>query len=894
MNNEWYKLEIEEILTLLNTTNQGLSQKEASERLLKNGENIIQDKKTDSPILMFLKQFNNSLIYILLVASGISFIAGQTKDTVIILAVILINAIIGFFQEWQADQSIKALKSTVKNKAKVIRDGEVNEIFTKDLVVGDIIQLEEGDKIPADARLFQIKEFQTIESSLTGESLPENKIINKISNESPIADQENMVWMGTFVSKGTAKAIVVETAMNTAIGKIATDITSIENTKTHFHEKTDQLGLQLSILAFGGAGIVLFLGMYRQVPLLDTFLFTLSVLISAIPEGLPAILAIVLSIGAKRMAKHNAIVRSLPIIESLSVASIIITDKTGTLTQNTMTVKKIFLSNNQEFQVKGEGWNPKGEFVYENKEIIPLDNFDLSWVLHTITLAQSSTLVIKDNKGHKDYRIIGDPTEGALNVLGQKAGLKKELISKDWQIIDEIPFNSDRKYRAIKVRIKSKDKILVIGAIDSLALLSNDVNMIDLMQNKAMEWSLSAFRVIAVGIIDDNEKQDQLLESHIKNVKFLGLVAMEDPVRPEAKQAVIEAKQAGLKVVMATGDHKATALSIAKQINLVDEKSDLKVVYDEQDLIKLNAKDFTKVILNYNIFARLTPHMKLRIADTYQKAGYVLAMTGDGVNDAPALKKADIGFSMGKIGTDVAREASDIVLTDDNFATILKAIQEGRVIARNIAQTSVNLVGGSLFQLIVIILAMIFGTASPLLASQVLWINLITSGISDIVLATEPSHNNELSKNPIPKKQAILSGNTNIAILILTVTAVIPTFLLYIWYYFSGETLLARTVLFAIICFYQIFTIYSIRSLEVPMLRLGVFSNKIINWGIGGSIIVMIFVLITPFFQDIFKLTNLRIIDWFLVLVFSIFPMIVYEIYKTLKFKKNTIISLQE
>ncbi len=887
MNNKWYQLEIEEVLKLLNTNYKGISQKEAEIRLEKNGFNIIEDKKSESPIIMFLKQFNNSLIYILIIASGISFIAGQIKDTIIILVVVLINAIIGFLQEWQADKSIQALKNTVKNKAKVLRDGEINEILTRDLVVGDIIQLEEGDKVPADARLFHIKEFQTVESSLTGESLPEDKVINKIENEAPISDQENMVWMGTFVSKGTSKAIVVETGMSTAIGKIATDITSIENTKTHFHEKTDKLGFQLSLIAFVGAGIVLAIGFYRQVPLLETFLFTLSVLISSIPEGLPAILAIVLSIGAKRMAKHNAIVRTLPIIESLSVASVIITDKTGTLTQNTMTVKKIFLANNKEFEVTGEGWIPKGDFIYQDKEIIPLDNKELSQILHSITLAQNSTLVLKEKNGQKEYTIVGDPTEGALNVLGEKAGLKKEVISKDWKIIDEIPFNSDRKYRAIKVKINEKYKILVIGAIDSLSLLSNEKDVLDLMQSKAIAFSLDALRVIAVGSIDDNGKQEQLLESHIKDIKFLGLVAMEDPVRPEVKQAMIEAKQAGLKVIMATGDHKATALSIAKQIDLVDSSTDLKSVYDEQDLLKLNKDDFSKVILNHNIFARLTPHMKLRIADIYQKSGYIIAMTGDGVNDAPALKKADIGFSMGKIGTDVAREASDIILTDDNFATILKAIEEGRVIARNIAQTSVNLVGGSLFQLVVIILAMVYGTPSPLLASQVLWINLITSGISDIVLATEPSHKNELTKKPVSSKQNILSGNNILAIAILTISAVIPTFILYITYYFNIDTILARTVLFAIICFYQIFTVYSIRSLEIPILKLGIFSNKTINWGIGGSIIVMILVLITPFFQDIFQLTNLRIIDWIIVILFSIFPIMVYELYKTYKFTKS-------
>lgn len=886
---------IDEILQETESSNIGLETKEAKKRLEVYGLNELQDKESTSAIVMLLQQFRSVMIWILIAAAVISYFSKELIDAVVILVVIIVNALIGFFQEYKAEKSIQALKNTVIDTARVFRDGELQEIPSSQLVVGDVLELEEGERVPADARLMSGVELQAIESSLTGESLPEVKQLEPVGEKEPVADQTNMVWMGTFISRGSGKAVVVATGMDTAIGKIANDITSIDEKDTHFRKITDQLARQLGIISFSGALLIFGIGFIRGIEISELFLFSVAVLVSAIPEGLPAILAVVLAIGANRMAKRNAIIRTLPVTESLAVTSVVITDKTGTLTQNTMTVEDIVLANGEYVTVSGHGWSPKGVFSRNAKEITPLENDSLSRLLHAATLCNSARLVCKSEKGEDAlYSIIGDPTEGALVVLGEKAGLKKDVLSNRHTIIQDLPFNSDRKYRATLVHDTEEDVkyMFVVGATDVLmnyvvggygAKDFDAKTMIEPMKS----MSEKAMRVIGFAIKSMPIDTKSISEEVVKELDFLGIVGIVDPIRPETPKAIKQAHEAGLQVVMATGDHEVTALAVAKKIGLLPAEATVDDVYSQTELDELSDSEFEKVVLSKCVFARLNPHTKLRIADVFQQKDMVVAMTGDGVNDAPALKKADIGFAMGQVGTDVAREASDIILTDDNFSSIIRAIEEGRIIARNMAHTSVNLIVGSFVQFLLILLAMVKGLSVPLIASQVLWINLVTSGLSDLVLASEGSHGEALKQPPIPKNRGLLSKFTWPSIAILTLAAVVPTFLVYDIYYELVDERIARTILFGVICFSQVISVYSLRSLHKPITQLGIFSNKTINIGISASVSLQVVVLVTPFFQRIFRLVPLGMMDWVVMLSLSLIPVFLFEMYKKLQSKEK-------
>jgi Ca2+-transporting ATPase len=882
---------IEEVFQEIESSQAGLDMSEAKKRLEEHGLNELEDRESTPAIVMLLQQFNSVMIWILFAAAAISYFSKELIDAVVILVVIVVNALIGFFQEYKAEKSIQALKNTVIDTARVYRGGGLVEVPSKELVVGDVLALEEGERIPADARLVSGVELQAIESSLTGESLPEMKQLEPVGEKEPVADQTNMVWMGTFISRGSGKAVVVATGMDTAIGKIAHDITSIDEKDTHFRKITDQLARQLGIISFAGALLIFGIGLLRGIELSELFLFSVAVLVSAIPEGLPAILAVVLAIGANRMAKRNAIIRTLPVTESLAVTSVVITDKTGTLTQNTMTIEDIVLADGDHVTVSGHGWSPKGGFSRNEKEITPLENQHLSMLLHAAALCNSARLVSKSEKGEDAlYSIIGDPTEGALVVVGEKAGLKKDVLTNRYKIVQDLPFNSDRKYRATLVHDTEKDVkyMFVVGATDVLmdyvvgGYGEQDFDaktMIEPM--KAM--SEKAMRVIGFAMKSMPIDTTSISEEVVRELEFLGIVGMVDPIRPETPTAVKQSHEAGLKVVMATGDHEVTALAVAKKIGLLPAEATVDDVYSQTELDELSDAEFEKVVLTKCVFARLNPHTKLRIADVFQQKDMVVAMTGDGVNDAPALKKADIGFAMGQVGTDVAREASDIILTDDNFSSIIKAIEEGRIISRNMAHTSVNLIVGSFVQFLLILLAMLKGLSVPLIASQVLWINLVTSGLSDLVLASEGSHGEALKQPPVPKNRGLLSKFTWPSIAILTLAAVAPTFLAYVLYYEFVDEKVARTILFGVICFSQVISVYSLRSLHKPITQLGIFSNKTINIGIAASVALQVVVLVTPFFQQIFRLVPLGVMDWVVMLGLSIIPVVLFEIHKKLQ-----------
>ena len=897
MNNSFHSKPVEKVLKKLSSGIKGLSPEEAKTRLQDFGPNEIPEKKSKHPVLIFLKQFHSILIYILIAAAAISFFIGHAIDVYVILAVILINAIIGFIQEHKAERSIQALKRMIVPHAKVFRGGELLQVHAKELVPGDIIFLEEGDRIPADARLLEVKNTRTVEASLTGESLPVDKDTKVLPEKTGLADCKNMVWMGTFVAGGQARGIVTSTGIKTAIGKIAVSIEKIKKGKGHFEKKTDILARQMGIIAVVCALIVFLVGFFvRGFEFSEIFLFTIASLVAAIPEGLPAVLVIVLAIGAYRMAKRNAIIRTLPATETLGVATIIATDKTGTLTQNTMNVEKIILPGEDEITVSGEGWRPSGDFSQKDNIIAPLENFRLSKFLHIACVCNNARVVKEE--GEK-YKIIGDPTEAALVVLAEKAGLKKEELGKR---IDDLPFNPELKYRAslsVLVKEDRRKEIYVVGAPE--AVLAHSSFMLgekgekEITQEERQEiiaetqgLAKKAMRVLGLAYKITPPGTDNLSEDLVNDLVLVGVVGMIDPPRPEVKEAIVKTRKAGIRVIMKTGDHKDTAVAIAKEVGLIDAETKSKnpEVLTEQELLKLSEEEFEETIKHISVFARLTPAMKLRIVETLQKQGHIVAMTGDGVNDAPALKRADIGIAMGIIGTDVARESSAIVLADDNFASIVNAIGEGRTVFTNTRQASSFLITTNFAESASIITTLLLGLPLPLLPTQLLWLNLVTDGVTDVALAAEPSHEDVLEEPPRKAKENILSKEIIPFILIMAGIMVILTLIIFNAY-LPGGIEKARTGAFTVMAFTQLFNVLNMRSLKKSIFKIGLFSNKFIVAALTASLALLGMVLYIPFFQGIFQFMTLGLLEISIIILLSSSVLWLGELYKYLRNKHS-------
>ena len=899
-NNPFHSKTVKETLQELSSDMNGLSHDEARNRFLKFGFNEIPEKKARHPVLIYLNQFHSFLIYILIIAAVISFFYEHFIDAYVIFGVIFTNVTIGFMHERKAQKSVKALKKMIVPHAKVYRKGELLQIEAIELVPGDIILLEEGDKIPADARLIEIRSFRTVEASLTGESFPVDKDIKILPEKTGLADCKNMVWMGTFVAGGQAKAIVTSTGLNTVIGKVAQRIQEIKRGKTHFEKSTDKLAMKMSIIAIIGASITFFIGYFiKNLNFYDISLFTISSLVSGIPEGLLAVLTIVLAIGANRMAKRNAIVRRLPVTATFANITVIATDKTGTLTQNTMNVQKITLPGQNEITVTGEGWSPSGTFYQENKIIQPLKNPSLTKLLKIGAVCSDARLLKKENR----FEIIGDPTEAAMTVLAQKAELKKEIIMKRVKEIDELPFNSELKYETsllVHLEEHGKKEIYIAGGAETILNRSSflfENNAAKRMWQKDRQkistqiekLAKKGMRVLAIAYKDVRHDIDKLSEDLVKGLVFVGFVSMKDPPRPGVKEAIAKAKKAGIRVVMKTGDHKDTAVAIAKEIGLIDEKkrnSKYPIALTEQELSQLSEKEFEDAVKHVPVFARLTPSMKFRIVETLQKQGNVVAMTGDGVNDAPALKKADIGIAMGIVGTDVAIESSEMVLANDNFASIVNAIEEGKIVFNNVCQTTTHLITTNISEDVTIITSLLLGLPLPLLPLHVLWLNLVTDGTGDIALATEPGHGDELDEPPKKITKGILSRELIPFIAMFVVLMSIGDILLF--YYFLPQGLeKARTVAFLSMMFSQLFNLWNMRSMKQSVFKIGFFSNKFVNLDFVLSIGLVLPILYIPYFQGIFKFAALGWQEWILAIVVSSSVLLFGELYKHLKYSRK-------
>jgi P-type Ca2+ transporter type 2C len=860
----WHKLSLEEALRKLEATPAGVSEDEAKKRRSQYGANELETRKKASKLIAFFSQFKSPLIYVLAVAAIFSFIIGDSIDAFVILGILILNAAIGFFQETQAERSMEALLELASPKAKVKRDNKLVIKPARELVPGDIIQLEAGDKVPADVRLIEASNVKVNESALTGESMPAEKDTLGIVGEAMIADQTNMAFMGTSITNGRATALVVKTGMSTEIGKIATGLQEVKSEPTPLQKNVGQLSRYLMFLFLGATALLLIIGLIKGMAWTDIFLVTIAAAVSAIPEGLPAVLTVVLSIGMRAMARRNAIVRKLLAVETLGSATVICSDKTGTLTMNQMTVRQLF-DGISFIQVTGEGYNPKGAFLRENKPLTPEEVDKVTFILNIGALCNDSRLTSDSGKAG----IIGDPTDGALVVAAGKAGITKEQLEKTYPRLDEIPFESEKQYQVTLHSFGGKSIACMKGSVEKILSFSRywskdgqicriQPDEFQKIAEASNRMARQALRVIALARIELPEGTRQLPDDFLHNgLVFAGLAGMEDPPREEAKAAIKQCKEAGIKVVMITGDNKVTAESIARQLELPEGRA-----ITGAELGRMKDEELNNEVENISVFARIEPLHKLRIVNAFKSRGHVVAMTGDGVNDAPALKSADIGIAMGITGTDVAKEASNMVLADDNFASVVAAVDEGRAIFNRLRNVIFYMLSTNMGELMVLILSVLFLGQSPLMAVQILWVNLATDTAGDIPLGFEPKIGDELKKPPRHKGTGLIYPGMLLRTAVIAILIGTGSFLIFCWAEPRMSLDAAETMTFCALNTFVWFIAFSARSDEHSIFKIGLFKNKILVFSIAFVALLQLAIVYVPFLQAAFHTAPIRLLDW--------------------------------
>ncbi|MDP1852865.1 MAG: calcium-transporting P-type ATPase, PMR1-type [Candidatus Omnitrophota bacterium] len=894
----WWQLDVQEIIEELSTDlNLGLTLGEAKLRIDKFGPNQLKETKGRSPFSIFLEQFKDFIVWVLIGAASVSGFLKEWIDALAIVAIVILNAFLGFIQEYRAEKSLAALKKLSSPTSKVIRDGHYKLIASYELVPGDLIELEAGDNIPTDSRLVWLtSNFNVQEASLTGESVPVLKTVLSLKEKDvPLADRVNMVYTGTSVTCGKAKAIVVETGMRTELGKIAGMIQEIAQESTPLQKKLEQFGKWIVYLCFVLVGLVFILGVIRGREILEMFLTAVSLAVAAIPEGLPAVVTISLALGVQRMVKRNALIRKLPSVETLGCATVICSDKTGTLTKNEMTVRAVF-AGGELFQVSGIGYEPKGEFSLNGKKINPLDYSDLNKALISGILCNGAQLI----KNDQTYKIVGDPTEGAILTAAAKAGLWKEAKEKEFPFIDEIPFDSERKKMTIIRNDKDKLIAFVKGAPDVLLKDCSYIEKNGLLKELSNEekenilginngLANSAMRVLAIAckVLDSRgQKYEAALVE--KGLTFMGLVAMIDPPREEVKRAIADCVNAGIKTVMITGDHKNTAVAIARELGLFKEDS---LAFTGEELDKLSDDELYKEVGRISVYARVSPEHKLRIVRMLRKRGEIVAMTGDGVNDAPAVKEADIGVAMGITGTDVTKEVSDMVITDDNFASIVSAVEEGRGIYDNIKKFIHYLLSCNAGEILVMFVSSLIGLPVPLLPIHILWVNLVTDGFPALALGVDPVDPNIMKRPPRPVNEGVVTRPR--ALLIMSQGAFIAICSLFAFsfvLFIEKEGIdRARTAAFIVLACSQLFHSFNCRNMTESLFKIGLFTNKKLIFATAVSFSLQMAVVYMPFLQKVFKTEPLGLFDWFLVIAISSFPLWAMEIVKIANKKRKFI-----
>ncbi|MBI2232994.1 MAG: calcium-transporting P-type ATPase, PMR1-type [Candidatus Aenigmarchaeota archaeon] len=877
---EWYKMSAADALKALETNAKGLRATEAASRLQKYGLNELQEAKKTPSWVLFLNQFRDILVIILIAAAIISAVLREFLDAFVILIVIVLNAIFGFVQERRAENALEALKKLSSQKAQVFRDGKTEIIDSKELVPGDIIILNVGDKVPADCRVIEEFNLKVDESVLTGESVPVSKNIDTIKTDAPVAERRNMLFSGTAIVYGRCIAVAVETGMLTEFGKIASILQQEDQAKTPLKQKLEVFGKQLSLIILGICVIIFALGIWQGKDIVDMFLTAVSLAVAAIPEGLPAVVTITLAIGLLRMAKRNVIVRKLASVETLGSTTVIASDKTGTLTMNQMTVRKLY-ANDEIFDVTGQGYDPSGKFIESGKEISA--NEDMKRLL-------SIGLLCNDAKIEKE--VIGDPTEAALVVSARKAKIPD--LRETNKRIAEAPFDSQRKMMSVVCSTDSGRVMYTKGAVEEVLkrcsgfyhrgkverLTEEDKKRI-LSINE--QFAKQALRVLgfATKIVSEGTKVVE------EGLIFAGMQAMIDPPRSEVKDALEKCDQAGIKVLMITGDHKETAIAVANELDMLKDRK----VLTGSELDKLSDAEYLKIVNDIAVYARVSPEHKVRITEALKKKGHIVAMTGDGVNDAPALKKADIGIAMGITGTDVTKEASSMVLTDDNFASIVAAVEEGRGIFDNIKKFINYLLAANIGEVLIMLLAILLFKDSaglfvlPLLPLQLLWVNLVTDTLPALALGVEPIERDVMKRKPRNPKEKVMNRESMNLIIFASLLMAAAT-LLQFYIEFSTEGLeKARAVAFTTIVLTELFIALSVRS-HMPLHKIGIFSNKKLLVAVLVSFALQLAVLYVPFLNPIFDTVPITVEEWAGILAVSLLVFAALEARKIILTRK--------
>ncbi len=857
---------IEELQKQLKTTPEGLSSIEAQNRLKEYGENRLKEAGKKSLLVKFLEQFKDVMVLILLAAAAVSFFAALSEhdssaffEPLLILLIVVLNAIMGVIQENKAERSLEALMRMAAPHARVIRDGQEQVIDAAALVPGDIIKLEAGDFVPADARLITSSSLKSEESALTGESLPAEKDAETILPvEAPLGDRTNSVYSGCSIVYGTAEAIVTETGMNTQMGKIAGMLEGESEVETPLQQKLARLGKYMGALALIICAVIFAMGLAGKMPVMEIFMTAVSLAVSAIPEGLPVIVTIVLSIGVERMAKRNAIVKKLPAVETLGSTSVICSDKTGTLTQNKMTLT--------------QAYSDKGKII---EKISPENSPEIRKLLLYGTFCSNGSIRFEEGKEIP----IGDPTETSIISAAYQNGIRQEELTSQYPRAAELPFDSDRKLMTTIQKIDGSYTAITKGAFDMLSkrCIQGDIKAAEKVTE---EMSSQALRVLAIAYRTLDKVPEELTSEALeRDLTFLGLVGMIDPPREEAKQAVELCKRAGIRPIMITGDHVVTASAIAGQLGILEAGQE---AITGMELQSMSEEAFSQKLEHISVYARVSPEDKIRVVKAWQKKGRIVSMTGDGVNDAPALKAADIGCAMGITGTDVAKGAADMTLQDDNFATIVAAVREGRGIYNNIRKTVGFLLGTNIGEVLLVFCSMLFFKVSPLLSMQLLWINLVTDSLPAIALGMEPVEDSVMDAKPRPREEGIFAHGMGIQVILQGIMfGILSLAAFWIGCTSSGGIKAGRTMAFLVLGCSQIFHAFNMRSAQ-SLFRTGIFTNRKLNLAAMTSIILMACVLYIPLLSQIFGLTTLPARMYGTGFALALFPIAALELVKAL------------
>ena len=860
----WYQQSEEEVLQSLHVTKDGHTSESAAEILSSKGPNVLEGGKKKSTLEVFLSQFADLLVIILIIAAIVSMMTGNSESTIVIVAVIILNAILGTVQHKKAEKSLDSLKSLSSPTAKVIREGQKIEIDSKDVVPGDILVLEAGDLVVADGRVLNSYSLQVNESSLTGESTSVDKSEAVIQNEVPLADRTNMVYSSSLVTYGRAVVVVTATGMNTEIGKIASLMNATKEKKTPLQVSLDQFSSKLAVVIMIICAIVFALSIYRKMPILDSLMFAVALAVAAIPEALSSIVTIVQAMGTQKMAKEHAIIKELKAVESLGCVSVICSDKTGTLTQNKMTVQEIYI----------------------DQDVITPDKIDIKnqlhrYLLYDAILTNDSTIV--DGKG------IGDPTEYALVEMARNIGLPDEVIREMMPRIEEIPFDSDRKLMTTKYNLHGVPTLLTKGAVDVLLDRTTKIRTSEGIrklteEDKAkildqnLKFSENGLRVLAFAYREAEEQETLSLESE-DNYIFLGLISMIDPPRIESKEAVADAKRAGIKPIMITGDHKITATAIAKQIGIYAD-GDFAVTGSELDA--MSDEELDEKISKISVYARVSPENKIRIVDAWQRKGNVVSMTGDGVNDAPALKKADIGVAMGITGTEVSKDAASMILTDDNFATIIKAVANGRNVYRNIKNAIQFLLSGNMAGILSVLYTSLMALPVPFQPVHLLFINLLTDSLPAIAIGMEPAEKDLLAEKPRDPKEGILTKKFMRDILLQGGLIAVVTMIAFHTGLSQGGSALASTMAFATLTAARLFHGFNCRSRH-SIIRLGFSGNWYSLGAFAAGMILLNLVLSVPVLKRLFLVASLTGTQLGMIYLLAFIPTVIIQIIKIIR-----------